>query len=540
MKLMIVDDEKSVVDTLALAIPWEEVGIRQVFRAYSGAEAWSIIDKQVVDIVITDIQMPVISGIELIRELRRRKHRTKCILLSGFAEFEYAQEAIRNETHAYLLKPVRYEELLEIVRSLVQELIAEWEAIASSERAIQALRNNVPMLRWELLRNILTSSIQDISALQDELRLYGIPFKPGDDCVALIIRLDEGFRGYGSLHDSVLEFSIGNIAEENFQNNFHIWQTKDDYGFIVFLAKVRREKTGAFPEGCDKIFESAAEHMQNHITTYLKGKVTVIISPWGRFPEQLPSMYRSCITTLQKQVGSGSDFFLSAQKEETQEIHAFKTLHEPPYVFRLLEVGDWAEVDKRISAIFAELSQYPDSAEHVMEVYSMFFGAFAFLAHRNGKLLFDLLGDPYKSGNQPFMSAEQLRKWVLYAVQKLKEENAREIKGRWSDIVVQVQAYIRKNLSEDISLQSLSEQVFLHPVYLSKIYKTETGEGLSDYILRIKMEHAARLLLSDRDCKVYEVAEKTGFQNPSYFIKVFRNQFGMTPLEYRKAYSPLA
>lgn len=170
----------------------------------------------------------------------------------------------------------------------------------------------------------------------------------------------------------------------------------------------------------------------------------------------------------------------------------------------------------------------------------MFFGAFALFAHRNGKLLFDLLGDPYKSGNQPFMSAEQLRKWVIYAVQKLKEENAREIKGKWADTVAQVQAYIKKNLSEDISLQSLSEQVFLHPVYLSKIYKTETGEGLTDYILRIKMEHAAKLLLSDRDCKVYEVAEKTGFQNPSYFIKVFRNQFGMTPLEYRKAYSPLA
>jgi len=536
MKLMIVDDEKSVVDTLSLAIPWEEIGIQEIYRAYSGAAALEILSKHIVDIIITDIRMPEVSGIDLIKEIKQRKLKTKCILLSGYAEFEYAQEAIRNETFAYLLKPVRYEELFETVGSLIKELNTEWETVASTDRAMQALSDNIPLLRWDLLKHLLRYSVQDISLLENKLKLYSVPFTPEDDCAVLIIRLDEGFRGYDSLQDSVLEFSIGNIAEENFQNEFHIWRSKDDYGYIVFLVKARREEANVSREAQGNIFESAVEQMQNHIKSYLKGKVTVIISPWGQFPEQLPAMYQSCINSLHQRVGAESDFFLSVRADEIQEIPALKSLYDPPYMFQLLEVSNWAEIDKRISAIFNELSRFADSSEHVMEVYALFFNAFAYSAHRNGKLLSDLLGEEYKPINQRFMSASQLHKWVLYAVQHIREVNAHEIKGKWTDIVTKVQLYIKKNLSEDVSLQSLSERVYLHPVYLSKIYKIETGEGLSDYILRIKMEHAANQLISDRDCRIYEVALSVGFQNSSYFIKVFKNQLGITPSEYRKVY----
>jgi two-component system response regulator YesN len=105
-------------------------------------------------------------------------------------------------------------------------------------------------------------------------------------------------------------------------------------------------------------------------------------------------------------------------------------------------------------------------------------------------------------------------------------------------LVERVQAYIRNHLSEDISLQSLSEQVYLHPVYLSAMYKSRTGEGLSEYMMRIKMEHASKLLLSDSSSKIYEVARETGYRNSSYFSKVFKDRFGLTPLEYRKANAP--
>ncbi|THF76677.1 helix-turn-helix transcriptional regulator [Cohnella fermenti] len=102
------------------------------------------------------------------------------------------------------------------------------------------------------------------------------------------------------------------------------------------------------------------------------------------------------------------------------------------------------------------------------------------------------------------------------------------------DIVGAVQAYVRNHLGEDVSLASLSEQVYLHPVYLSKFYKEKTGEGLSDYILRIKMEYAAKLLLFEKDCRIYEIAGRIGFRNQSYFSSVFRKWFGMTPQDYRQ------
>ncbi len=333
-------------------------------------------------------------------------------------------------------------------------LTVPWEHIASSEWTKQLLMNNIPMFRSELLKRLLASHIQDIPVLEDELTLYGIPFEIGDDCTVLVIRLDEGFRDYGSLHDSVLEFSIENIVKEIVQNDFRIWCTKDDYGYIVFLVKARWEVPEASREDYEKLLESATDQMQILIKTYLKGKVSVIRSPWGRFPNQLFFMYKNALTTLQQK----ADY-----------------------------IG--------IELIIDELSRHGDSTKRMM-----------------------------------------LKKWVIRAMQYLKDDATVVNKGTWSNIVGQVQSYIRSNLSEDISLQSLSERVYLHPVYLSKLYKVETGEGLSDYISNIKMEHASELLLSDRDLKIYEVAIMVGFQNSSYFSRVFKNRFGMTPLEFRKIF----
>lgn len=115
-QLLIVDDEKSVVDSLALTIPWSDYGIEEVHMAYSAAEALEIAGHQAIDIMITDIRMPEMDGLELIERVNQLSKKMKCIILSGYDDFQYAQKALKANTFNYLLKPVIIEELIESVQ----------------------------------------------------------------------------------------------------------------------------------------------------------------------------------------------------------------------------------------------------------------------------------------------------------------------------------------------------------------------------------------------------------------------------------------
>lgn len=211
-----------------------------------------------------------------------------------------------------------------------------------------------------------------------------------------------------------------------------------------------------------------------------------------------------------------------------------KTLYERPYLFQLAEAGNWDEMERRIRTVFQELSRYAHSAEHRMEVYAVFYGAFSHSAHLSGRLLFDVLGEEHSPGLWLHLSVEQLQRWVQHAAQLLKETPDRDQERCWDEIVRQVQIYVQRHLSEDVSLQTLADRVYLHPVYLSKLYRARTGERLIDYIVRIKMEHAAEQLIRRRSCKIYEAARMVGYYSSSYFCKTFKNHFGVTPAEYRK------
>ena len=128
-QLLIVDDEAHVVERLAELVPWEQSGILTVYKAYSADEAIEKLHEHPIDVVITDIHMPGMTGLELSALIRMKWKKIQCILLSGYADFEYAKEAIQQGASSYLLKPVTDEELLAAVSQALEKLQAQWEQV---------------------------------------------------------------------------------------------------------------------------------------------------------------------------------------------------------------------------------------------------------------------------------------------------------------------------------------------------------------------------------------------------------------------------
>src|SRR5690606_22503379 len=169
-----------------------------------------------------------------------------------------------------------------------------------------------------------------------------------------------------------------------------------------------------------------------------------------------------------------------------------------------------------------------------VEVYHILAGSFAFIIHKNGKQISEVLpSESYRYFQAPnYTTAQQLLDWSKRTLYYIREDTEQELKDNHSSIVRSVKSFVDRNLAADVSLPAIADHVHLHPVYLSKIYKLETGEALTAYVYRLRMEKAAYYLRTST-AKVFEIAEWVGYNNTAYFIRVFKKYYDVTPQEYR-------
>jgi len=544
IQLLVVDDELHSVDSLADTIDWASIGIGHVYKAYSAIEALEILKEGSIDIVITDIHMPIMDGLELIEEIRKVWPRTKSVILSEYAEFEFVKKAIELQASHYLLKPVLNEEVMEIVRELVGQIQSEWQEISSREQATRAIRENLPLLRGNLLKEMIGGRQYPREVWKRKLEIAQVPFAYGDRYCLFMIRLEEGFHSFdpGSAH--LLEYAVYNIVEEILSKSFNVWHCKDDYDYHVFLLgwKWNEEECKRFPSGFyvteDEYLDTLFSRIQHKVKVFLKGEASILADHWERFPDRLSAIYLRMLDVYRQKIGKDSKYYMKlADYKGERSTLSLPALYEPPKLSQLLETGRWQEAEWKLRAIFQQIneSEY-ESRDNLIEVFFHIYNAFICILHRNGRKISDFLGsdlDDLIDVNY-YRNTNQLMDRSFRILHMLRDDSLSQLKRNRNQIVHNVQRYIEQHLAEDVSLQTLAEQVYLHPAYLSKVYKLETGEGINNYVQRIRMEKAVQML-KHTEHKIYEIGMRVGLSNATYFIKQFRKDYGMTPQEFRDA-----
>ncbi len=534
-QLLIVDDEKSVADYLQFELPWETLGVTSVHACYSAMDAIEAAKANPVHILITDIRMPKMTGLELIKLLKKLHPKMKCIILSGFADFAYAQKAMESNTDAYLLKPVRDSELLATVKDALDKIRLEWEEISTYRKALGTMREHLPLLRGHLLNELLQGKRFTMETLDDKLKRLELPFRCGDDFTLLFVRMEADFSVYDSNDRGLMEYAVLNIAEELMQEDYHLWSCRDAHDLLILAVICRNDRLKT--EERSKVLEQRALELQRSVVQYLKGHISVVVGNWGVFPADTSTIYQAGISALRKFIGGDREGFVPLQTMRAQEkIPVLQRWYEPPSLLHLLEAGRWEEAEEKTRVVFEELTEPQfGSQEHLLEMYHVMSAAFIHLAHKNDHYLVDLIGSVQQLAASPesFKSPPMLRDWALLMISRLRGEMHTEATASRSTLIKRVQTFVQQQLHNDVSLQSLSEQLYVHPVYISKLYKAETGENLSDYLLRCRMEKAAHLLKTTM-MKIFEVGEAVGYRNAPYFINVFRKYYGVPPQEFRK------
>jgi len=407
--------------------------------------------------------------------------------------------------------------------------------MGSQQKALYTLRSHLPLMKSSLLQDLIGGKMISAENLTKKMEMLEIPLALEQSSAILMVRIDRPFKDDDEQSISLFEYSIANMAEEIMGPHYHVWFCTNEFHDLVFL--VANRETLLPIESNRRLLERMGHQLQACVASYLKGKVSVLVSDWGDFPGQIAELYRMSLSMFRKLSGNEQEFFIRLWDAPQQApVRSLQRLYEPPTLLQLMEAGRWMEARSKLEHICNELSEDPlNTDEHRAEAFYYISNAMSYIAHLQGKHLSDVLGEHREPLHFPsrFRTTKQLYDWSLQLLQQIESMHQKETRETHSSFVHKVQQYIEHHLSEDVSLQALAEHVFLHPAYISAMYKQETGENLSDYIYRYRMERACYLLRNTR-AKIYEIAEQLGYQYTPYFSKLFKNQYGVTPQEYRE------
>lgn len=539
--LLIVDDHKHQVESLATTMPWDRFGIGTIHKAYNGRSAQEIIRNHPIDILITDIRMPGMSGLELIQYVNEQRMGISCILLTGYAEFEYAKRAIELNAIEYFIKPVRDDALLATVERIVNKRNNERQQEQMLEYTTAVVHRNLPLLKENLLLDLLQERGLSKSELADKLGMYRIPFADGDIVKIAAIKLDPSFyESYSAEDMKLFEFAVLNMAEELFSASYHTWSCKAQHGNLAVLLAPKPEDgqpVDGWTAARERQLVALANKLAENVDQYLRGNISVYVSNPASFPSGVHAAYASVVALGMKTNRHGV-IVSTPHSTAHRAMKPLRSLYQSPMIIQLMDAGNEDKLQARLSDIFQELEQsHTDSQAHLREAYLHLLSSFTYLAHKRGIVLEDIVGTAAgHAEHKPIHSAKLLQAWsqiILDALNKNEPFRPLQVDDNHRQLVHKIHAYIEQNLGNDVTLQSIGDAVYLNGIYVSQIYKEITGENVSEYILRARMERA-KSLLEKTTSKIYEITEKVGYQSPQHFIRTFKKYYGVTPEYYRK------
>ena len=530
-KLMIVEDEKSIYFLLNSCIRYDELELELVGYAENGQTAFDMIMEKRPDIVITDITMPILDGLELIEKVQTRQFYPKFIIISGYAQFEFAKKAVKLGVKDYLLKPINSSELN---KSLLK-LVREFSDNESPEVSLRTTDNQKEKLHTSLIMSVLYGDVDfDRISAEQINRDYLCTFQEGYFC-ALVIKTDYFSDIVTGIKNHITDNLIA-VIKENFSDLCYEIGAAEHQENIYVVINCKEQQPEKIKAICKRVIMSGKKLTDEYVNAGITVCVGIIVTRINDLPESLESALRM----LDTRIIHGIDQVLMAKGEKQGEEKKYSLSAEllQPLIEKV-ECNRIAEIKEEISAIFRDVLEFCRREE--VSVYKTFRGVlFHLLSIIKEKGTFpdeftenyqDLLLELDKCSRVCDIT-ETLAEKMVEGMLKFQEDEQSE----GSIIMKRILDYIGQNYYKQLKLEDVAEQVYITPAYLGIIFKKETGENFTTYLTELRMRKAKELLLDVR-ININEIAYKVGYNNVRYFSRIFKENVGITPKEYRKIHA---
>jgi two-component system, response regulator YesN len=512
-KVLLADDEKIIVEGISSVIEWEAMDLELVATARNGIEAYERIIEHKPDIVISDIRMPGMDGLNLVSKVYNKFPSVKFILLSGFSEFEYARTAMQYGVKNYLLKPCNVGKITAALNDVINELKDKKDKDTFIRRLREKYEKAQPYIQAQLLTEFLLSKSQTNKDLSFYQKLFNIEIR--DQQVRLILFKLEGEFSYEHL------FAIKNIGEEIFDSpllNTNIGE------FELFLVEDDHDS--------EKL-QNKIEQIRDLLRQYYKRDSTVAISQSGNV-QNVRSLYREAIECMEHRfyLGEGSIIskkdLLPANTDTSNDC----IIDEQQLVLKI-KSGHIEDVCGEMTSIFEKMADMrlgiDMTKSYCIQLYM------AIVQTGDKECMQDyLMGTSALLGME---TVQQMNEYIETTAIKITNDYYQRFKSKQTSVISKVIDIVNKNLGNpDLSLKMVANRIlYMNPDYFGKLFRQETGQRFSSYLTKLRIERAVDLIVENDDVKVITLAEMIGFgDNPQYFSQVFKKYTGYTPSEYRK------
>lgn len=536
MRLLIAEDELWLRKRLVSTIDWSSYGISEVYEAEDGGEALEIALKEKPDIVITDIRMPELSGIDLMKKLNENSIFSKMIVVSGYDDFEYAQGALRMGAINYLLKPVDEEELLDSVKRCVEELKKE----KNKETVFDKQSAASEMLMEHIYEDLIfeTSEKRTEELLQKLSRKeIGFPFQSAA-VVNMQVREHTFF-----VNDKVKSdmWSVYQWLRRNLQEDCYECQYLYMRGSQIVLLLFGDDPEAKFMERVENWVQLILEALQKELNISL-------FMAAGDVTDDFSGIHRSYEMAQKKikEKRAEEKRILALRNQETeQELNTRFDDVYGEYDFKLLikEIrnGDSEKAQTELQAILQSSYRRLQSADMMkLQLFYMNFinriaGACLpeceAYADELAMQCMTVMRELIYIGSDTIVTEmwDCLKKFVEKLVEVYQENNGK--RKHW--MIDQVLQYVEENYNTALSTKDIAGRFFMNTSYFSKLFHEQMGCTFSNYLINVRVEKA-KMMLTQTNMKLYDIAEAVGYTNVQYFSTIFKEKEGLTPSAFRQ------
>ena len=524
-KVLIVEDEMLVRLGLKNSIPWEKFDMTVIADVSHGQAALQVYYKDKPDLIITDLKMPVMSGLELISKIRENDKATRIIILTCLEEFEMARKAASLGVSEYILKLDMTQKSIEtILNNVRNELINQ----KGSREYFVLNTTNRDTVKEKVLKNFMLYgmySLEEFTRIITELNLNIVT----DGLLVCVMQFDHYeklMKRFNDENGHLIKSSIQNILNDIAGNHGRCEVFTEDNINYIFLLNVEEWLEKGNQK--DNIV-SFLENIRQAMNVYFNLSVSFGISSIQNGYENIHSMYQQGENVLKLKFFFGSGTFYHGRKLDIKQriFDVSELLISASDSFEKSNTGFQLEYEKKIKGMFKDIRG--TKAEIIVEFSHLVFWISNVLFFRSDKYIDIILN--YNEFIQKAETIDDLveciRGFFSYYRKVLRESYNK------SDLVVKVLDYIKINYTLNITLKDISEHVCLSPNYISSIFNKEMQISIPEYINEIRIEKSKELLLGTY-LKAYEIAEKIGFVENTYFTKIFKKNTGVSPKEFRK------
>ncbi|EKQ51030.1 response regulator [Clostridium sp. Maddingley MBC34-26] len=533
-RIMIVDDEEEIRLGIIKKIDWEANGFIVVGDAENGQDALEKAEKLQPDVIMTDIKMPFMDGLELGKKLVELMPSTKIIVFSGCDDFEYAHKAIKINVVEYVLKPINSIELTEVLVRLKEQLDREYNEKRNFENLYKYYVNSLPVIREQFLVGVIEGKVTE-AQWNEQAENLGIDFQYEYLAVGLIhadgvLNLEEGTSNLGIQQDSsLIPVSIKKIVDESmekFCKNISFFYSD----MVVVIGNFeKKEDILLFIKGINEVCKIYKRIMNLTISAGI-GYV------YNSVPEMRFS-YRSAQSALDYRfiLGTGKAIYID-DVEPDSSIQLQLEEQEERTMLNSIKISSEEEIAMIISNLFKKVEDlllpFNKYRIYFMEIITSILK----LVQAYNLDIEEIFGKNFDcySFLEAFNSINEVKEWLIQKAVKISVYIKKERINSSMLLIEKAKQYIKDNYSDyDISVETLCSKLHVSPTYFSTIFKRETGMNFVNYLTTLRLEEAVKLL-NTTDDKTYIIAEKVGYPEANYFSYVFKKKFGVSPSKYRK------